>query len=177
MAQATTSGHGPTLTSLSAPFAERTSSESLVMALYEVVRYSRRTFDTNGLEPAAVVVLAAAARLSPARPSDLACDIRLDLSTVSRHLRNLERDGFIDRSRDPDDGRAHRVAPTEQGHEALHAVLSARGQVVDDALSHWSPSERQTLAELLRRLADDLNSASASEPRSEASRDHRKDDA
>lgn len=130
-------------------------------ALYEVVRHSRRTLDTAGLDPAAVVVLAATARLCPARPSDIACDIRLDLSTVSRHLRNLEQGGYVDRTADPDDGRAHRVAPTTQGRTALQTVLAARGEVVEGALSHWSDTDRRSLTELLRRLADDLSSASA----------------
>jgi DNA-binding MarR family transcriptional regulator len=170
MAQATipaTSGSTPgTATPSTPPGAHNQdddlSSAALVTALYEVVRNSRRSLDTAGLDPAAVVVLASARRLCPARPSDIACDIRLDLSTVSRHLRNLERDGYVDRTSDPDDGRAHRVAPTAQGEDVLQSVIAARSAVVDGALSHWTTDDRRTLTRLLRRLADDLTSASES---------------
>jgi DNA-binding MarR family transcriptional regulator len=142
------------------PTPDDLSSQALVAALYDVVRHSRRSLDTAGLDPAAVVVLASARRLCPARPSDIACDIRLDLSTVSRHLRNLEQGGYIDRASDPDDGRAHRVAPTAQGEEALQAVIAARSAVLDEALSEWTTADRHTLTHLLRRLADDLTSDS-----------------
>jgi DNA-binding MarR family transcriptional regulator len=157
MAQATIPVPSPTADHTPA---DDLSSAALVTALYDVVRNSRRSLDTAGLDPAAVVVLASARRLCPARPSDIACDIRLDLSTVSRHLRNLERDGYVDRASDPDDGRAHRVAPTAQGDDALQAVIAARSAVVDDALSHWTTDDRRTLTQLLRRLADDLTSSS-----------------
>jgi DNA-binding MarR family transcriptional regulator len=139
--------------------------EALVVALYDVVRHSRRTLVADPLEPAAVVVLAAAARLAPARPSDLACDIRLDLSTVSRHLRNLERDGYLIRTEDPDDRRAQRIAPSTRGEHALAAVLQSRSAVVSAALSAWSDEDRTALTTLLRRLADDLDTASAARRR------------
>jgi DNA-binding MarR family transcriptional regulator len=139
--------------------------EALVIALYDVVRHSRRTLVADPLDPAAVVVLAAAARLAPARPSDLACDIRLDLSTVSRHLRNLERNGYLVRTEDPDDRRAQRIAPSPRGEQALVAVLQSRSAVVSAALSAWSDEDRTALTTLLRRLADDLDTASAARRR------------
>jgi DNA-binding MarR family transcriptional regulator len=142
------------------PSASPDGSDDLVVALYDVVRHSRRTWVADNLDPAAVVVLAASSRLAPARPSDIACDIRLDLSTVSRHLRNLERDGYIERTEDPDDRRAQRVVPSERGMESLRAVLTARSAVVGAALSEWSDDDRRSLTSLLRRLADDLDAAS-----------------
>lgn len=136
----------------------------LVVALYDVVRHSRRTSGADVLEPAATVVLAAAARLDPARPSDIACDIRLDLSTVSRHLSHLERGGYVARTDDPDDGRARRVSPTAQGRAALDEVIAARSALVHDALSHWSPDDRATLTRLMRRLADDMGAGAPVRP-------------
>lgn len=136
----------------------------LVVALYDVVRHSRRTSGSEVLEPAATVVLAAVARLDPARPSDIACDIRLDLSTVSRHLGHLERNGYVARSEDPADGRARRVSPTAQGRAALDQVVTARSALVNQALAQWSPDDRATLTRLLRRLADDMDAGSPERP-------------
>jgi DNA-binding MarR family transcriptional regulator len=154
MAQATEAATGEESTSTTH------ANDALVVALYDVVRHSRRTLVDDPLDPAAVVVLAATARLRPARPSDIACDIRLDLSTVSRHLRNLERDGYVLRAEDPDDRRAQRVTPSSRGDQALADVLHARGAVLTAALSGWSDDDRTTLTALMRRLADDLDDAS-----------------
>jgi DNA-binding MarR family transcriptional regulator len=134
----------------------RSASADLVTAMFDVVRFSRHTRTADPLEPAAGVVLAATARLSPARPSDIACDVRLDLSTVSRHLRNLLAEGYVERTEDPADGRAHRVVPTDAGLEVLEAVVASRAAVLGSALAHWSAADRKTLTTLMRRLADDL---------------------
>jgi len=128
----------------------------LAIALFDVVRLSRRTRRNDVIEPAAAVVLASADRLKPARPSDIACELRLDLSTVSRHLSKLEDDGYLARTDDPEDRRTRRVETTSQGSAVLRDVLANRAATIDDALDHWSPDDRRQLTELLRRLATDL---------------------
>src|SRR3954471_262163 len=109
-------------------------------------------------------VLHAVRASGPARPGDVAAEIALDASTVSRHLQSLERLGLIARDRDPDDGRAYRVAVTSAGGDALDSALVARRQVLDSALQDWDPDDRELLARLLSRLADDLNRPSAPAP-------------
>ena len=56
-----------------------------------------------------VSVLFMLARLGPMRASALAKECLLDLSTVSRHLRALEDEGYIERSAEPEDKRAFQV--------------------------------------------------------------------
>ena len=124
MAQATNESVGGTATDIS--------TADLALALFDVVRLSRRSRGSDAIEPAAVAVLSTVERLRPARPSDVAGELHLDLSTVSRHLTRLD---------------------------ALFAVLANRAATLDSALSSWNPQDRETLATLLRNLARDLEAA------------------
>jgi DNA-binding MarR family transcriptional regulator len=90
------------------------------------------------------------------RPSDIAADLGLDASTVSRHLRTLEQLGLVERTDDPDDRRAQRLALSDRGHEVLDRAIAQRQAVVAAALADWSEADRRSLERLLVRLADDL---------------------
>lgn len=100
-------------------------------------------------------------RLGAQRPSELAGCTNLDLSTVSRHLTGLEREGLVERIADPADGRSHRVAATDSGRTYVDDLIETRTRVVTDATASWSQAERAELQRLLRRLADDLDAASS----------------
>ncbi|HCK78561.1 MAG TPA: hypothetical protein DHW34_00925 [Actinobacteria bacterium] len=157
MAQATTT---PPLSRQARSEVDPRTTLDLALTLFDVVRHTRRTRGTDAIEPAATVVLAAADRLAPARPSDIATELHLDLSTVSRHLSRLEEDGPLERLADEGDRRCRRVAPTAHGRQALLDVLANRAATLDSALSSWSSKDRHQLGELLKRLAHDLENAS-----------------
>ncbi len=91
------------------------------------------------------------------RPSDLALEFGLDLSTVSRHVRALQRDGLLAREPDPDDGRAHLVSVTAQGTAVTTEALRRRDIAVTRALATWTNDDVAALHILLGRLADDLD--------------------
>jgi len=93
----------------------------------------------------------------PKRPSDLAAEVGLDLSTVSRHVRALEDGGLVTREADPDDGRSFWLSITAAGAEITQAGLQRRERMVDDALNRWDAGDADALRRLLRRLADDLD--------------------
>jgi DNA-binding MarR family transcriptional regulator len=94
------------------------------------------------------------------RPSDLATAVDLDLSTVSRHLTQLEQFGLVSRRPDGDDRRASRISLTAAGRESLQTVLATRAQLLDDALEHWSEPDRAQLLSLLTRLLTGVASQS-----------------
>jgi len=96
----------------------------------------------------------------PIRPTDLAAQLLLDGSTVSRHLQQLERLNLVDRERDPDDRRAFRIACTPAGAAAAAEALAARRRLLLAALREWPATDIALLEQLLGRLADDLSSAS-----------------
>ncbi len=132
--------------------------EQLVRALGQVMRHVKRRAGQEMLgQHAAVGVLCCAAERDRPRLSDLAAETRLDLSTVSRHIRTLERDGYVARADDPADRRACRLEVTPQGRAALARMRERRVADIAHAVADWSPRDRRTLADLLDRLADDLN--------------------
>lgn len=93
----------------------------------------------------------------PVRVSDLAASLELDLSTVSRQVRQLVDSGLVTRHSDPDDGRAARLALSGRGRDVLEAVKAARRTVLAGTLAQWSAEDRRALAEAVGRLAADLH--------------------
>jgi len=90
------------------------------------------------------------------RLSALAASLDLDASTVSRQVRHLEDRGLLERTSDPDDGRASRITLSEQGRVRLEAGARRRRAMVAQLLEHWPDRDREQLRVLLNRLLDDL---------------------
>jgi DNA-binding MarR family transcriptional regulator len=93
------------------------------------------------------------------RVSDLACRVELDVSTVSRQIKHLEDKGYIERTADPDDGRASLVRLTDEGTSTMRAAMQRRLDRISTALAHWSDQDREALQSMLTRLAADLADA------------------
>jgi len=102
-----------------------------------------------------ISVLFVLSRQGPMRASDLAREVMLDLSTVSRHLRVLEDDGRVARSADPDDKRAFQVGVTERGHDFVREFWHNRVTAVLGALSDWTGDDVRALTDLLDRFVRD----------------------
>ncbi|MGA2837551.1 MAG: MarR family transcriptional regulator [Acidimicrobiales bacterium] len=94
---------------------------------------------------------------APARLSDVAEDVDLDLSTVSRQVRALVDAGLITRVPDPADGRAALLSLTEQGAAALEGVSESRRRALAEAIAGWTDEERNALASGLLRLGSGLH--------------------
>jgi DNA-binding MarR family transcriptional regulator len=129
----------------------------LAVALYAVVLRLARLPEDGPVDKAGLAVLHETRRLGTVRPSDLAAQMHLDLSTISRHLHALEQQGMVQRTPDPVDARAQRISLTARGCEVLTRLLDHRAAAIRDAIAHWPESDRCTLRQLLRRLADDLS--------------------
>ena len=67
------------------------------------------------------------------RMSDLAHDIHLSQSALSRAVARLERDGLVHRSMCTDDRRAVFVCLTDQGREVYDAALPTHREVLAGA--------------------------------------------
>jgi DNA-binding MarR family transcriptional regulator len=109
-------------------------------------------------EPAAFAVLAALCRGAASRPSELVSAVRLDLSTISRHVKSLEADGYLAKVRDREDGRSCRLKATAAGRAVISKSAARRAELFGRATAHWNPQDLRTLVELLTRLAGDLKS-------------------
>ena len=128
----------------------------LVPALFAIGRRLRRASGDTAVDQAGLVVLHRLACAPDVRPTDIAADLGLDASTVSRHLRALEQLGLVERAGDPEDRRAQRVSLSDNGRDVLDQAIAQRQAVVTAALAGWSDTDRCTLERLLVRLADDL---------------------
>jgi DNA-binding MarR family transcriptional regulator len=129
---------------------------ALAAALFGVLWRLRRLPVVDGIEKGALLVLGEAAQLGPVRASTLAAEIRLDLSTVSRHLRALSDAGMVSRSTDSTDARAQVITVTRQGQALLAKALASRAAALAPAVADWDPADVRTLETLLLRLAEDV---------------------
>ncbi len=102
------------------------------------------------------VALARIEQAAPLRPTELAEALGVDLSTVSRQVRDLVQSGLVERSDDPVDQRACRLRLTGEGLALLARVRQARQAAMRRLLADWTESDQLTLARLVGRLADDM---------------------
>src|SRR5258706_3721635 len=97
-----------------------------------------------------------------ARPSQqaLARHLRLDKSTVSRLVTEMEREGLLVRDRDPDNRRLARLRLTDRGRETHHGLATALHGRYRHVVAQLSEAERDALVTglsgLLRVLRDEL---------------------
>jgi DNA-binding MarR family transcriptional regulator len=105
------------------------------------------------VERSTYVLLRRLAECAPVRLSDLAFDLGLDISTVSRQIAGLIERGLVRRGTDPDDARARRLELTGTGRDLLRRVRRGRQAWLADAIDDWSDDDRERLASLLDRLA------------------------
>jgi DNA-binding MarR family transcriptional regulator len=135
---------------------EDTTGQRLAVALITVARRLKPRVDGR-IDPASVYVLHHVEAHQPLRVSELAKCMDLDSSTVSRHIRNLEDEGYLSRADDPGDRRATRVALTDRGRAILEASRRERGALMDAATADWSQADREQLEMLMTRLADSID--------------------
>lgn len=84
----------------------------------------------------------------------IARELHVNRSSVTRQMTALEENGFITRRRSPDDRRAIEVYPTDKARAVLPAVREARKNWRSMLLEGMTDDEREALDELLARLAD-----------------------
>jgi DNA-binding MarR family transcriptional regulator len=92
----------------------------------------------------------------PRRIGAIAEGLQVESPHVTRHVSALEKRGLLERVRDPDDGRAWRIALTEAGAEAAVKCRQVTIQWFEGALADWSTADRAELSRLLEKLSVDL---------------------
>ncbi|HEY5429361.1 MAG TPA: MarR family transcriptional regulator [Solirubrobacteraceae bacterium] len=75
----------------------------------------------------------------------------MDAKNVVLLLNDLEDLGHLERRRDPEDRRRHRVHITQAGRQALQRAARAQESIEDDVLQALDAGERATLWTLLTR--------------------------
>jgi DNA-binding MarR family transcriptional regulator len=117
----------------------------VTLTIGRVVRTLRRFGDPETLSPGAASALATLVWGGPMRLGDLAAAERVTAPTMSRIVAGLDSGGYVDRTPDPDDGRAQLLAPTEQGRALATGLRSARIRNVAAALDRLDAEQREAL--------------------------------
>jgi DNA-binding MarR family transcriptional regulator len=99
--------------------------------------------------------------LGTASLSELANEMLLDISTVSRQIRRLEALGFVERAVHPDDRRVSVVTTSDAGKAVTEKIGAAWQRAFSEALVDWNNIDLQSLARDLDRLADALRNFAA----------------
>jgi DNA-binding MarR family transcriptional regulator len=110
-----------------------------------------------GVDRSAYSLLARIDRLGPIRPSAIAQQSGVKLSTISRQLAELERHHMVERAVDPDDGRASTFTIGGPGRELLHGLRAVRHEGLGARLEGWSDRDRERFAVLLTRFAASMD--------------------
>jgi DNA-binding MarR family transcriptional regulator len=92
----------------------------------------------------------------PLRVGALAESVQSDVSTVSRQVAAMVRDGLVERRADAADGRAIVLVPTSKGRDAHMTHVRERNAKVARMLGNWSDDDCRRFTELLARFAADL---------------------
>jgi DNA-binding MarR family transcriptional regulator len=110
----------------------------------------------EGIERAAYALLAHLVREGPQRTTALADAVHSDTSTVSRQVGTLVRHGFVERTADPEDGRACLLVATGKGRAMFDQAKAERTRFIARMLADWPQGDQRTLVMLLDRLNDTI---------------------
>ncbi|HEX8753909.1 MAG TPA: MarR family transcriptional regulator [Solirubrobacterales bacterium] len=127
-----------------------------------IVRTARRlrqeaASEATGLTPTSTAALSTIERHGPLTPSELAEIERVKRPTVTRTLGCLEREGLIERTPDPADGRSSLVSLNGAGRERLRRLRSRKNAYLARRMRDLSAGEVETLeraAEILDRMRE-----------------------
>lgn len=129
----------------------------LRLAITRMARRLRQQGDP-ALSPSVVAALSTIERLGPLSPSELAEAERVQRPTVTRIAARLVEARLVERTADPSDARAARLAVTPEGRRVLKALRTRKTAYLARRLERLDPEDRAALeraAEVLERLLDE----------------------
>jgi DNA-binding MarR family transcriptional regulator len=128
--------------------------DQLALALYGLSAIRRDLQRCAGIDHAvgALMALGSVRRLGPARISDVAADLQVNLSVASRQIQALGADGYVDRVSDPHDGRSSLVALSPAGEAKLARAHERLSEALARAVEEWQPAQVTGLADGIVRL-------------------------
>jgi DNA-binding MarR family transcriptional regulator len=136
------------------------SAARLRMAIVRTARRLRQeaAAEATGLTPTSTAALATIERHGPLTPSELAEIERVKRPTVTRTLGCLEREGLVERTPDPADGRSSLVAINTAGRERLRRLRSRKNAYLAKRMRDLPAADIEALeraAEILEKMRED----------------------
>ena len=97
---------------------------------------------------------------------DLARFAKVEQPPMAQMLARMERDGLIERTRDPADGRSSHIVLTSAALDRMPAAIMTLFQGNREAMTGFSPAEAEQFIALLTRLLVNLDRIASAEPAS-----------
>lgn len=130
--------------------------DAVVRLMLAMGRRFRTRVDGDSVEPSQASLLYVLKVRGSMRLGDLAEAMKLDASTVSRHVQQLGDQGYIDREPDPEDGRARIIGISDTGRAVLKHTFDQRRAYITEAMADWSQTDRDRLRDDIVRLTEHL---------------------
>src|SRR3984885_4816453 len=130
------------------------SAARLRMAIVRTARRLRQeaAAEATGLTPTSTAALSTIERHGPLTPSELALAERVRRPTVTRTLGCLEREGLVERTPDPADGRSSLVSVNGAGRERLRRLRGRKNAYLARRMRDMPAAD----VEVLERAAEIL---------------------
>ncbi|NNN03021.1 MAG: MarR family transcriptional regulator [Acidimicrobiaceae bacterium] len=121
------------------------SAERLRIAVARIQRALRLSRPNQDLTPSQLEVVIVLARRGPRRMADLAEDVGINPTMLSRVAAKLEESGLAERRNDPLDARATHLCATRAAEELVESIRTERRDLLRAALERLSVEERERL--------------------------------
>ncbi|MFI7482755.1 MarR family winged helix-turn-helix transcriptional regulator [Kocuria sp. M1R5S2] len=136
----------------------------LVRDLLELQRVMKRLTKSEpgrrALSPTSIALLYYLIGSGPSRATVMAAETGLGPSGLSRQLAGLDDSGLVERTPDPEDGRAALVSITDRGREQVRAVLEEDAHSLASRLEDWDEerarASRSAINEITTVFLDSL---------------------
>ena len=89
--------------------------------------------------------------------SNLQKAVNIDSAAVTRHLKQLEADGMVTRSKIPSDNRVTLVRLTEEGRKRIIGYKEEKAAFVNQMLNDFSEEELSILSNMLLRMQTNIH--------------------
>jgi MarR family transcriptional regulator for hemolysin len=120
-------------------------------------RLSEQRLKPLGFGVGQLPVLVALQNGNASTQRDLARFARVEQPPMAQMLARMERDGLIERTRDPADGRSSRIVLTKAARERMPEAATTLFQGNREALIGFTDAEAVQLVDLLTRLIENLD--------------------
>ncbi|WP_207838497.1 MarR family winged helix-turn-helix transcriptional regulator [Williamsia soli] len=112
--------------------------------------------DYSALHPGGLGVLVALVSKGHCRQNELAADLCISQSALSRHITDLVHAGFADKRPDPGDGRATQIEVTDEGMALLARTRAAMALELQAVLADWTESDARAAHHTIHKLKQSL---------------------
>jgi DNA-binding MarR family transcriptional regulator len=122
-----------------------------------------RTWSEPGQSPLAIELLRAVVEAGEIRASDLASQLFVTKTSISRYVNGMLQEKLLNQRPDPSDGRATLLSVSLAGRRLLEKREARRSRVLRELCQGWPEGDVSTLTALLQRLNDGIQERRLSE--------------